>query len=411
MPFKKIIFLAYPGINFKRITRQLKAIDPFFKKELTDISIRDLSYSLQQTHNCHTIDLPKPIEQLDEPIDQLIIEDTSFDVAVREELTNERNAHDDDERQEIITLKSIWDRLKDRSARKEKLSFSNRYCPHSNRDMLSIKVQFDNGTTEQIAFSKDTLIRRKTDGLYLLCPVEDLKTGDEILYIETSDKLTIDNYVLNDFFDTQDLSIEQILEPFTCLKIFYNALKSINQQETNTMSELEKIYWLSDEEKEKLVITITSLVNPYNEDNLINEVEKNIFWAPVISFNELEEIFGEGNNIITYSKLYKVAKKLGISIAENTFKQYCSLALNEQNHYYFKNPDDLFALGRLIGHTEICDDYEMINEMGRKVGRILQIIGRSISRVTSGNSELLSELDMGIEGLIKKCVVVNETDS
>lgn len=411
LPFKKIIFLTYPGINFKRIIRQIKTIEPLFKKDLTDISIRDLSYSLQQTHDCHTINLPEPIEQFDEPIDQLISEGTPFDVAVREELTNECNAHDDDERQDIISLKSIWDKLRDRSTQEGKPSFSDKYNSYSNRDMLPIWVQFDNSTPEQIAFSKGTLIRKKTNGLYLLCPVEDLKKGDEILYIETSDKLSIDNYVLKDFFDDQGLSMEQILEPFTCLKIFYNALKSINQQELDATPELEKIYWLSSKEKEKLIITITFLVNSYNADNRDDEVEKNIFWAPIISSNELREIFGKGNNTITYSKLYRVAKKLGISIAENTFNQYCSLALNEQNHYYFKNPDDLLALGRLIGHAEICDNYEIINEMGQKVGRILQIIGRSLSRVTSGNSELLSELDMGIAGLIKKCVVISEIDS
>ena len=62
-------------------------------------------------------------------------------------------------------------------------------------------------------------------------------------------------------------------------------------------------------------------------------------------------------------------------------------------------------------HTEICNDYETINDMGRKVGRILQIIGQSISRVTSGNSELLNELDIGIEKVIKKCMIIDKIDS
>jgi len=410
LPFKKIILFSYPGVNFKRTSRQIRVLELLYKKELTDVSMKDLSYSLRQTHKCHTIELPKLCEQSDESLDQLINGDTPFDAAVRDELTNECTAHDDDEKQEISTLKDIWQKLKADSAQKGLPSLQGRPF-YSNRDLLPIRVRFENGTVEQIAFSRGTLIRRKINGKYLLCPIEDLNIGDEILCVETSDKLSIDNYVLKDYFDDQDLSMEQILEPFTCLKLFYHALYSINLQQVCSISELRNLYWLPDGDKEVLIRTISASLNQYVEDNGENNFESNNFWYPFVSVDELKKVFGRGGSRITYSKMFRIAKRLGISIAENTFNQYCSLALNEENHYFFKNSRDLLALGRLMKHTEICNDYETINEMGRKVGRILQIIGRSISRVTSGNSELLNELDIGIEKVIKKCIIIDKMDS
>ena len=410
LPFKKTILFSYPGINFKRISRQIWVLEQLYKEELTDVSIRDLSYSLQQTHKCHIIELPTLREQSDGSLDQLINGDTPFDAAVREELTNECTARDDDEKQEISTLKDIWQKLKADSAQKVLPSPQSRPF-YSNCDLLPIRVRFENGTVEQIAFSRGTLIRRKINGKYLLCPIEDLNIGDEILCVETSDKLSIDNYVLKDYFDDQDLSMEQILEPFTCLKLFYHALHSINLQQSCSISELRNLYWLPDKDKEILIRTISSSLNQYVEDNQENNFESNNFWYPVISMDELKKVFGKNGNRITYSKTFRIAKRLGISIAENTFNQYCSLALNEENHYFFKNSKDLLALGRLMKHTEICNDYETINDMGRKVGRILQIIGQSISRVTSGNSELLNELDIGIEKVIKKCMIIDKIDS
>lgn len=410
LPFKKIILFSYPGANFKRISRQIRVLEQLYKKELTDVSMRDLSYSLRQTHKCHKIELPKLLEQSDESLNQLINEDTPFDAAVRDELTNERTAHDDDEKREISTLKDIWQKVKADSAQKGLPSPQGRPF-YANRDLLSILVRFENGTVEQFAFSRGTLIRRKINGKYLLCPVEDLNIGDDILCVETSDKLSIDNYVLKDYFDDQDLSMEQILEPFTCLKLFYHALYSINLQQDCSISKLRDLYWLPDEDKEVLIRTISSSLNQYVEDNRENNFESNNFWHPFVSVDDLKEVFSAGGNRITYSKMFQIAKRLGISIAENTFNQYCSIALNDENHYFFKNPKDLLALGRLMKHTVIRNDYETINEMGQRVGRILQIIGQSISRVTSGNSELLNELDIGIEKVIKKCIIIDKMDS
>ena len=207
----------------------------------------------------------------------------AFDAAVREELTNECTARDDDEKQEISTLEDIWQKLKADSAQKVLPSPQSRPF-YSNCDLLPIRVRFENGTVEQIAFSRGTLIRRKINGKYLLCPIEDLNIGDEILCVETSDKLSIDNYVLKDYFDDQDLSMEQILEPFTCLKLFYHALHSINLQQSCSISKLRDLYWLPDEDKEVLIRTISSSLNQYVEDNRENNFESNNFWHPVISW-------------------------------------------------------------------------------------------------------------------------------
>jgi hypothetical protein len=140
-------------------------------------------------------------------------------------------------------------------------------------------------------------------------------------------------------------------------------------------------------------------------DTLLHDVN-NIYYGQ-ISSDQLTQTFTGRRIQITYEKLFKLAQFVGLSLAEPTFKQYSTFALNEHHHYYFKNDKDLLALGRLIGHQRIIEDYQIINSQGRDVGTILQIIGRSIARVTRGISDHFSEMDASIEGKVQRCIIVS----
>ena len=97
---------------------------------------------------------------------------------------------------------------------------------------------------------------------------------------------------------------------------------------------------------------------------------------------------------------------MGLTYKPNSFKALCSTAINEQKHYSFHNENNLLALGRLLGHQDIIDNYQTINEKGVIIGTFLRQVGRSIKRVTSGNSEPFNEIDISIEGKIEKCTII-----
>ena len=137
--------------------------------------------------------------------------------------------------------------------------------------------------------------------------------------------------------------------------------------------------------------------------------DTNNIWFDQLSSNQLTQIFTDGRNQITYEKLFRLAHSIGLTLAKDTFKQYCSFAINEHQHYYFKNNRDLYALGCLMGHFDIINNYQIINSQGKDLGTILQIIGCSISRVTRGRSDQFNEMDASIEGKVQRCTIISIT--
>jgi len=75
---------------------------------------------------------------------------------------------------------------------------------------------------------RGTLIRKKNGEDYVLTQVDDLAEDDEILYIESIERESIDNFLLRDFVQEKGISLEQIFEPFYCLRLFYETLNSID---------------------------------------------------------------------------------------------------------------------------------------------------------------------------------------
>lgn len=171
---------------------------------------------------------------------------------------------------------------------------------------------------------------------------------------------------------------------------------------------MKKLYWLNETQNSALFKTIQILLREPNPAELDKQLcDVNNIYSGQLSPDQLIQAFTGRRNQITYEKLFKLAQFVGLSLAKDTFKQYCTFAINEHQHYYFKNNRDLLALGHLIGHQRIIDDYQIINSQGRDVGTILQIIGRSIARVTRGVSDQFSEMDASIEGKVKRCTVIS----
>lgn len=400
LPFKNVIFFAYPGNNFKYILKQTKLYNDLLSENQTNISKRDLLFSIDNTKDITRFNLPPKPESNNIQIEEHEI-DTPIDTAIREELLNDSNL-DENEREEIKTLKKIWDEIKEKTVKP--ISPPPLKSPQS-KEHIHFCVEFESGAREVLSFPVGTLIRKKRGEDYILSPIDEISENDRIIYIQTDERESIENYLLKTLED--EMSLEEILEPLLSLKSFYETLNSLDFKMDYDETKLKKLGWLSSEQKENLFYLFRVLL--YKDPLKLQEVSiylSNSIWKELIKPETLIEIFGEAYKKITYSKLYDLAVKMGLNYKENSFKMLCSTAINDQKHYYFLDENNLFAIGQLIGHQGIIENYQIINEKGTKIRTFLQLVGFSIKRVTNDEGEPLNDMDNAIEVKLKKCKVV-----
>jgi hypothetical protein len=402
LPFKKIIFFAYPGANFKQLLKQIRLYKDLVSGSQTRVSQRDLIFSVNYTKNTRRFKLP-PTPSSDSTTESAEL-DTPIDTMFREAVLDESNA-DKEELAEIKTLKDIWN-----SIRKKPSSYTPTY--HStfscSREKVDICIEFETGTKETLSFPVGTLIRKKHGNEYIFSSVEELSEGEQIIYIQTDERDSIENYLLKTIFNEDEMTLEDILEPLRALKLFYDSLKSLDFINGYSEIKLKELYWLSSNQKKNLFDLIRGLLNQDTYDleevsNLLN----NSIWRGLVTPERLIEIFKRGRKTLTYEKLYSLSKELGLkNYKRASFKVLCSTAINEQKHYSFHDEKNLLVLGKLIGHQGIIDNYHVINEKGGKIRTFLQQVGHSIKRVANGNGDPLNEMDVAIEGKMRKGKVV-----
>jgi len=402
LPFKKVVFFAYPGYNFKQLLRQIKWYDDLISENQTNIGKRDLLFSIEHTNKSQRFKLPsKPhFNEIQEKKSEM---DNPFDTAIRQELLDDSNV-DGYEREEIKTLVEIWDSIQ-KNTRSE--SHPPPFINHSSKEHMEFCVEYETDVRDIISFSIDTLIRKKDGDEYILLSVEELSEGDQIFYIESDERESVENYLLRTLLSEEELSLEKILEPLMALKSFYETIKSLNIQKDYDDNQMKKIDWLSLEQKKNLFNLLCVLLNKeflaLKDDR--NSFVLNSIWKNM-KLERLIEIFEKGTKKITHTKLFNLSKEMGLNYKESSFKVLCATALNEQKHYSFHDEKNLLALGLLLGHQDIINNYQTINEKGVKIGTFLRQVGRSIKRVASGNGEPFNDIDMAIEGKTKKCTIV-----
>lgn len=407
LPFENVIFFAYPGNNFKLILKQTKLYTDLLSENQTNFSKRDLLFSIDNTKNITRFNLlPKP-QSINNPTDEN--EDTPFDTAYREELLDDSNV-EENERDEIKTLKDIWAQIQ-RNPNKE--SQKTQFIHTPSKEYTNLYVEFENGVRDTIPFPVGILLRKKgPGGEYILTPIDELSPNDQIIYIQTDERESIEresieNYLKRTIFGVDEMSLEDILEPLTTIKNFYMSLRILDIWKNYDETKMTKLDWLSATQKENLFNLIRILLNKKSKQDLQNFLNNSI-WQELIEPESLINIFNEGNRTLTQEKLYGLFVAFGSkNYTLAAFKLLCKKTNYEQTHYHFIDEINLLALGRLLGHQGIILNYNIINEKGMNIHNFLTQVGRSIQRVANGRGEFLHPIDNAIEQKMKKCTVVN----
>jgi len=426
LPFEKIIFFSYLGNNFKRLSSQIRSFEELLINEESDLYEKDLSYSLNYSNLLRLKGEENILSQIDSTseikMDKEENDDSTIDKILREDIVERDELENDTEKNNLkklfedVSMDEISSKGREDKPRKH-------YDRETNH--VNFKMEFNDGSSSEVGFPDDSLIRKLEPerNRYVLHPVEELEPGDKITYI--ADRKTLDNELLEKFFSHVEYDLESILEPLTNLRTFYEELKSANfkfdgfgkkeiirlgdtERENAEVEELttepfKKLKWLNESEKQ---ILFNLIKNGFEENrkefNKYFKKENNI-WKTHMSEEDCWEILSAKNRI-SQSLLADLANALGCTLAKSTFKQYCSKNISEKK-YYFKDPENVRVVGKLVGNSRVIKDYKDINRYGRKITGIIIKIGKCINRVISGKGKQGNEMDLYVKKHLRECTI------
>lgn len=415
-PFKKIIFMTYPGKDFKKIQTQISINNQLLSEEHTPISIIDLDFSIQHTKDYKSYKIPTlPSEPIINKIfNQKSSSSTSSEEVITQKLLDIEAIPMNNGKITIKSIETMFQNLNNKQLMEEDQNGSNE-AQRVDKDHVYFEVQYDDEITETISFPMDTIIRKQIGDQYDICSINDIEIADRIFYINAEERESIENYLMRVLFQNSNCNVDEILEPITCLNIFYNTLKSIDYKKTYDTNKMKKIYWLS-EPKKKALFDLISMVTNVSEsivldqaqikNSKINQIYEESVWYNLISLEDLILIFKGTNTPITKKKLYEVSVIMGLDYVRESFNSLCSKNINDSKHYSFHKSQNLLAIGRLIGHKKVTENYIGLNTYGQNIRTFLQQVGYSIKRVASGNEAFINDIDLEIKDKMQQCVVI-----
>ena len=416
-PFKCIVIFVNPGKDYIRAYDQVEKIKDFlFCDKNNSITKTDLkiSYNLNTSifmknkleNILKNLRISKQTDTTEELENVPKINDTLSDIIRNEYIENEKEKSPSYYKE----LKDLWSNI---SMNKD----YNRHDIKYSNESIQIPVKFEKtGKEEIISFPKGTYIRLITEGDDNIIAVEDLKTGQRIAYMQSDTKESIDNFFIKNYSSYNNITLEEIYEPFKCLGIFYKTLDKINFFNDYVNNDFEQLYWLNAEEKQQLYNNIRFLMEPINQGTLDKGAytkeyfKKSIIWKSLIDVDTeylkiLKDEFEKLQNI-TIDAIYGLALIFGLDYENSSFKGLIISLYEGRNKYFFFNEKNLLAIAHMMNYCKIAYSYESLTSMGKDIRTVLQYVGASLKRVISGNENYLNDMDLIIEKKVMICKVI-----
>lgn len=414
-PFHRIITFVNPGRNYNKAREQVTTIESFlFGDKSNNIAKKDLeiSYILNNSLNekmepSFTMFNTTKESNINKPDRNIDIEDSLNNVITEEFLENEKNS----DISEYKSLKEMWESISTKKEHtKETVNSENP------GDLLNILVRFEKtGIEEVISIRRGTYIRLIDNGEDELTLVEDLKPGQRIAYMESDSKDSLDNYLIKEYSGYLGITLEEVLEPFKCLSIFYQTISNIKFSESYQLEKMRPLYWLNEKERIELYeniqyLTRSNNINISDAENIKAHFKNSTVWNFV---SELEDkaLIRFKNHFthkieLNINDLYYLATCFGFKLEKVSFRPLLKDLSDNKNKYFFRDENNLRAISLLIHYNRIIENYEDLTDAGKNILKLLQQIGKSLNRVVSNKKKALNEMDLLIEQKVMVCTVL-----
>jgi len=414
-PFHKIITFVNHGMNYNKAIKQITTIKDFlFGDILNRIAKKDLeiSYNLNNSlkEKLETLfTMPGVIKELDvnKSDNNIKIENSLNEVITEEFLENEKNM----DVSEYKTLKELWESISNK-----KYNVQSAVNHENTEEFSNILVRFEKtGIEEVISIRSGTYIRLidSEDDEPIL--IDNIKPGQRIAYIESESKDSLDNYLIKEYAGYLGITIEEVLEPYKCLYVFYNTISNINFSEPYSEEKFNPLYWLGPIEKKELYDNIRFLMQP-GKINISDAEKIRTHFKNSIVWNSLSELEDKQLTVlknrfafkkeIDIKDLYYLAKNFGFELKGVSFMPLLRDLADNKNKYFFRDEKNLLAISVLIHYNKIVENYEELTYAGKNILKLLQQIGKSLRRVVSDKKKALNEMDLLIEEKVMVCTVL-----
>ena len=175
------------------------------------------------------------------------------------------------------------------------------------------------------------------------------------------------------------------------------------------------LYWLNENERIELYehiqyLTRSNNINISDAGNIRTHFKNSTVWNFV---SELEDktLIRFKNNFthkieLNINDLYYVATCFGFKLEKVSFRPLLKDLSDNRNKYFFRDEKNLLAISLLIHYNKIIENYEDLTDAGKNILKLLQQIGKSLTRVISNKKKAYNEMDLLIEEKVMVCIVL-----
>ncbi|TFH06043.1 MAG: hypothetical protein E4H14_11570, partial [Candidatus Thorarchaeota archaeon] len=250
-PFAQIIIFTYAGDNLARCLDQISVMDELTGSDSSNPLVRkDLGMSLMNAPKNLVEGIENPISDISQDQGDNGMGEDPLDSTIRAHLISQVRSSS---HIEAKSLEEIWDSISKQTTPEDIQRIP--YSSYAND--IEFDVQFiKDSRRENIRLNPSSYVRVIEPDGTSLCLAENLSVGQEIAYLMSETKESLDNYFIRNFSESRGWTLEDVFEPFTCLSHFAETLMDADYGCDYIESQFSKLYWLSPSQRENLFMMI-----------------------------------------------------------------------------------------------------------------------------------------------------------
>jgi hypothetical protein len=415
-PFSRIVMFTFAGENLRKSLEQIEIIDELLSPDSSGLVCQaDLSLSLREAPKSLVVGIGNPVAASVEKPEEIVegSEESPLDTSIRRLIISKEQKKT---KNRARTLQEVWESI----ARRGPAPTSYQPSYSTSLTDITFDVRFTKDMREErISLNPISYVRVIDASGTSLCLAENLKPGQKIAYLKSDTKESLDNFFIRNFSESRGWTLEDVFEPFTCLSHFYEALSEADFEMEFDEHDFADLFWLSPGQRKSFFLVVRFLLTRYSRstDQLQSDWKRILgeseIWKPLEDLNK-EQLYSikcafHQTPVITPEKLHLIAQAFGMIYDPRSFKSTINQVVSGEKRYYFQNPQNLLAIGKLLENNRIVERYEEITAAGKAVRVVLELEGFSISRVLAGKENPLNDMDSIVKERMMICEILGRS--